>query len=197
MSYSSRHVQALFRISGETVRTWADEFNDYLSPAATPGKGKHRLFSNDDMRVFAYIADRKEDGATFEDIHLGLRSGERGDEPVLQASEMEAIVSGEIEKRLSTQVDHLYNTIERMRRERDEALALAQTAQEYRDKSIQMESELKLTKQRAEELDRQLKESQKRVEELSREVGEAYVKGIMEALERKGDLPRRDQNNNP
>jgi predicted RNase H-like nuclease (RuvC/YqgF family) len=111
---------------------------------------------------------------------------------------MEAIVSGEIEKRLSTQVDHLYNTIERMRRERDEALALAQTAQEYRDKSIQMESELKLTKQRAEELDRQLKEAQKRVEELSREVGEAYVKGVMEALERKGDLPRRDQqNHNP
>ena len=29
----------------ETIRNWADEFQDYLSPTATPGRGKHRMYT--------------------------------------------------------------------------------------------------------------------------------------------------------
>lgn len=193
MSYSSRHIQALFRVSGETVRSWSEEFSEYLSASATPGKGKHRVFSNDDLRVLSYVAERKRDGATFDEIHVGLKSGERGDEPVLAPAEVESIVSGDIEKRLATQIEQLHITIERVRQERDDALEKAQEAQQYREKSIQLESDLTNSRSQVDKLEQRLDELQKRVESLSKEAGDAYVRGVMETLERLGGLPKSDR----
>jgi len=79
--YKTIDVQQIFAISDETVRAWAREFSDYLSPLANPGTGRHRLFNLDDMRVFALVSEMKGKGLTFADIHVSLAAGERGQFP--------------------------------------------------------------------------------------------------------------------
>ena len=46
-------IKDLFDISHQTVRRWTDEFESYLSTNATPPSGQMRLFTDDDVRVFA------------------------------------------------------------------------------------------------------------------------------------------------
>jgi DNA-binding transcriptional MerR regulator len=68
----------MFDISRETVRSWVKEFRDYLSPTATPPKGRQRHFTEDDLAVFALIAELKNKRWKFADIHPLLQAGERG-----------------------------------------------------------------------------------------------------------------------
>jgi DNA-binding transcriptional MerR regulator len=72
----------MFDISRETVRSWVKEFGDYLSPTATPPKGRQRHFTEDDLAVFALVAELKEKRWKFADIHPLLQSGERGRPPI-------------------------------------------------------------------------------------------------------------------
>lgn len=79
--FTTQHICSLFKVSHQTVKTWAREFAAYLSPTATPQDGKKRLFVIDDIRVFALIADYRSRGYVYDDAHLALRSGQRGDVP--------------------------------------------------------------------------------------------------------------------
>ncbi len=222
--YNSRHIAALFNVTGETVRVWAEEFAQYFSPTATPGKGRHRSFSEDDLEVFALIAELKEQGQTFNDIQGALANGQRGTPPNIPPSEVQAIMLNEQEKRLTVEVDYLRRTLTWVEHERDGALQKLEEATEIREQNIRLEVELEYVRQRVSELKtemdeavrsriqevkgdfdgrirdlmNQLGDSQRRIQELSderakleRAVGESYVRGVMETLERKGDLPRK------
>ena len=79
--YSSTHVATIFHVSTETIRNWSDEFSRYLSFMANPGKGRTRTFNDDDMTVLSLIAEMKRKGSTFEEIHVALGQGQRGDSP--------------------------------------------------------------------------------------------------------------------
>lgn len=81
--YATRDVTTRFGVSRQTVRVWALEFENNLSPTANPEKGRQRNFTDDDLQVFALIAEMKEKGATFEEIHAALASGQRGNIPTL------------------------------------------------------------------------------------------------------------------
>jgi DNA-binding transcriptional MerR regulator len=226
--YNSRHIAALFNVTTETVRVWSEEFARHFSPTATPGKGRHRSFSEDDLEIFALVAELKAQGLTFNDIQVALSNGQRGTPPNIPASEVQAIMLNEQEKRLTLEVDYLRKTLTKVEQERDNALQRLEEAMQVKEQNIRLQVELEYSKQRVSELKiemeelvrnrvqevrgdfdgrihdlmNQLNDSQQRILELSnerskleREVGESYVKGVMETLERKGDLPRRDLNN--
>ena len=77
--YQTKDVCENFNISRQTVRTWTSEFAEYLSPSATPEKGQQRNFSDEDMAVFALVHEVKQRGGTYENAHLQLKNGQRGE----------------------------------------------------------------------------------------------------------------------
>ena len=97
MAYTPKHVETIFKISQETVRMWAKEFTFYLSPTATPGKNKHRFFTQEDMQVFSLVKDLKKQGMTFAEIHANLKAGQRGDPPALPPEDVQALVTTDAE----------------------------------------------------------------------------------------------------
>jgi len=82
LEFTSQQLEEMFSISRETVRAWVNEFGSYLSPTAQPPKGRQRHFTEEDLAVFALIADLKEKRWKFADIHPVLQAGERGEPPI-------------------------------------------------------------------------------------------------------------------
>jgi DNA-binding transcriptional MerR regulator len=168
MAYSSRHVCVLFGVAPETVRNWTEEFLRYLSPTANPGKGRHRGFSEEDMKVFALIADMKKQGRVYDDIHAALRNGQRGEAPALPADEMQALLITDQKHEFALQIQRLETEIGRLQQERDEVVSQLQPT---RDENIRLQARLEAAQERIQALSEQLEKERRRVEDLNREVG--------------------------
>lgn len=153
MDYSTRAIMAAFGIARETVRNWSREFAQYLSKEATPGKGKHRAFSENDMRVFALVAELKRQGMSHEDIHATLQTGTRGELPEVASVVLARSESGR-------QIALLNDTIVQLKVERD---TLAQALQESRYETEQQRGQVELLKE-------QLEQSQQRIMELYKQI---------------------------
>jgi DNA-binding transcriptional MerR regulator len=203
MDYNTRAIATLYGVTIETIRNWTQEFERHLSVIANPGKGRHRSYSQEDMEVIDYIATCRDENMSFEEIHAGLDAGQRGKSPELPPEEVKSLVLGEQGKRLSLEVDYLQRSLAKVQQERDDALAEVEKLKEYREENIRLKAETEYTKraadervaaaeQRIQELSGQLKEAQNTVQELSKDVGEAYAKGVIDALERRGDLPKKE-----
>lgn len=80
-------ISRLFNVAPQTVRTWCEQFGDYLSPTAVPPSGETRIFTNDDLLVLALVADMREALAGYEDIRAALARGERGKLPQREEEE--------------------------------------------------------------------------------------------------------------
>lgn len=68
MTHTVGQVADLLDASGSTVRRWAGEFAAHLSPAANPGKGANRAFTDDDLRILGYVASRTAAGIPVAEI---------------------------------------------------------------------------------------------------------------------------------
>lgn len=64
----------------ETVKTWCYVFSEYLSQGANPPKGISRVFTLDDLRIFAYISTLWEDDPDIPNIKMGLNGGNHHEE---------------------------------------------------------------------------------------------------------------------
>lgn len=81
-------IEKLFGVSAQTVRNWTKEFEDYLSPSATPQeKGSKRSYTTDDLAVFALVVEKTQTGATYEGIRKALKVGERAEPPEVTEDE--------------------------------------------------------------------------------------------------------------
>ena len=158
--YKSGDVQKLFKMSSETVRQWAIEFEDYLSPTASPGSGRMRLFTVDDLQVFALIAELKENGKTFEEIHAGLKAGQRGDIP-------ETDIDTAIEVRAAMEVRVLQQKLISVEAERDE---LSHQVQELREKMGRLEGELSRADVATEKSDHTIQNQEQRIGDLQQQL---------------------------
>ncbi len=196
MEYTSRHAVILYKVTAETIRAWSEEFTEFLSVMANPGKGRHRVFTDEDMQVFAYIAERKKQGALFEQIHAELANGSRGVTPPLPPEEIQMLVADEQEKRLSLEVEHLQLSFGRLKQQYEDALARAQQADELKEKFIQAQIELEIVKrvdaERIQELAAELSRARQRIEELAEKVGQSYANGVLDTLERREELAKRN-----
>jgi len=80
-TYRVGDVSTLFHVQSNTIRRWCQEFSDYLSEEANPAKGTTRQFSENDIAVFALVAQMQNQRRTFTDMHASLKSGTRGEIP--------------------------------------------------------------------------------------------------------------------
>lgn len=79
--YSTQHLATMFNVSTTAIKNWAVEFVGYLSPTATPETGKKRRFTSEDARVLALVNQYRLNGYQWEDVHMALRAGQRGEIP--------------------------------------------------------------------------------------------------------------------
>lgn len=86
--YTTSQLATQFNVTAQTVKRYAAEFAAYLSPTATPEKNMPRRFTDDDLAVYALIVSMKEEGKLFEQIHAALGSGQRGQAPEPNPSNM-------------------------------------------------------------------------------------------------------------
>jgi DNA-binding transcriptional MerR regulator len=155
--YKTRHIQRYYDISYETVRAWAEEFKEYLSPLANPGEGRHRVFSDNDLRVFSLVREMKETGSTFSDIHASLKSGIRGKLPEIGFDD-------EVVEELA--IAQTNRTVNQLTFERDEAVKELQTV---KDELIKIRTQLEMKETSESELKGRLQQAQERIEKLLQE----------------------------
>lgn len=84
LKYGVSEVARVFEVNRDTIKTWAYQFSEYLSPQANPEKGISRIFTIEDIRVLAYIYMDWEDDPDIEAIKFGLNRGNQWDniEPI-------------------------------------------------------------------------------------------------------------------
>lgn len=83
----------MFNISSATVRKWADEFSDFLSPSANPPSGTTRRFTDEDMRVFATIIRLKDSSMVTDEVIAELETGTLDDLPIQIPDELIEVAS--------------------------------------------------------------------------------------------------------
>jgi DNA-binding transcriptional MerR regulator len=67
-------VAAALGIAESTIRKYASEYSEFLSPAGAGGSGKHRDFADHDVRVLKLVRDMRAENASQEDIDVTLQS---------------------------------------------------------------------------------------------------------------------------
>lgn len=162
--YKSSDLQRLFNRSGATIRSWAVEFAEHLSPTATPEEGKQRTYTHADLEIMALISEMKNKSATFEDIHAALQAGQRGsieDRSIQAALSTDGIVALDSARQM---IVSLRADLEDLQAERDtlhDDNIRLQTQLDDRDKRIE---ELEKDRQRLEELQKQIGRLEARIE---------------------------------
>lgn len=158
-TYSSPQLASLFKVNEQTIRRWSDEFSDYLSVLAVPGKGRARQFTDDDLPVLALIASMKSTHAEYRDIHAALENGERGEVP----ENINAIIPSP--DRSALQIDLLHEQLQ----ERERELIRVQALYENEQKTHQQTREQSAQARR--ELEAKLQQAQDQIALLNREIG--------------------------
>ncbi len=124
-------MASAFGVTPQTVRSWCNEFNAFLSPGATPPAGQVRNFGEDDIKVLALVASMRGDLASYEAIGAALDSGARADLP---EEEEQPHAGGALVTRLTATLARYEGQIEEIRQERDHLRGeLAQTQQRERE----------------------------------------------------------------
>lgn len=121
-TYTTGTTATLLRVSRETVRLWAEEFSRHLSDLASPGEGRHKQFTDNDLRILRTIADLKRSGSTFADIHTAIDDGRIADSPDM--SVLSPLGSTTALTILERRVNDLTSELEATKAERDNARAL-------------------------------------------------------------------------
>jgi DNA-binding transcriptional MerR regulator len=67
-----KELAQLLGVTSNTIRRWCDEFHRYLSPTASPPKGKPRILAPHDQRVLHYVAGARDSGNPIETIQARL-----------------------------------------------------------------------------------------------------------------------------
>lgn len=201
--YNTRHLTALFGITKETVRVWAEDFAKFLSLHANPGRSKPRFFTPEDVSIFALIAELKSENLSIGDIQAALENGQRGSVPDLAPEEIERMLIVREGQGRSMDVELLQQSLSKLQAQYNETLAQYQIAlkqveeaKSIREENIQLKASLHYAEHRAEELAKRLEATEKRFDDLMteqgrlrEEVGKSYAKGVLDLLRKRGDLP--------
>lgn len=177
MFYSSSQVAAVYGITTQSVNRWAREFEEYLSDAAKPGGSKTRQFEIADMEVFALVSEMQKKHLTYADIHASLKSGARGDAPLVDPDEIQAIVSAGGETRIALENERLKSMLIDAQDALKKAQADLTRLRETEDEVVRLKERVS----NKEGIERQLRDEiallQAKVESLAKEAGQQYALG--------------------
>jgi DNA-binding transcriptional MerR regulator len=194
MFYSSSQVAARYGITTQSVNRWAREFEEYLSDAAKPGGSKTRQFEKEDMEVFALVSELQKKHLTYDDIHASLKTGARGDAPLVEPDEIQAIVSAGGETRLAIENERLKTMLidaqdalkkaqadlVRLRETEDEVVRLTERVANKETSETQLRDEIALL--------------QVKVEALAKEAGQQYASGYKAGFTDRNSVNGTDEN---
>lgn len=166
MHYTTRHARRLYNVkSDQTIRNWIKEFQEFFSPNTAPGRGIDVQLREEDMSVLALIAQMRAARRPNEEIYATLKSGQRGDLPPYSPDQLEQMVTGDVEKYLSTQADEmrienreLLLKLEQAENTIANLTAELRTAQNERETRIRLEIEYAAAERRTEELREQMQQ---------------------------------------
>ncbi len=74
----SNALVAILKCSESTIRKYAGDYTEYLSATAHAGAGRHRDYTDHDMRVLKLVIDMKAAKQSAENIDITLRSLQEG-----------------------------------------------------------------------------------------------------------------------
>lgn len=117
MLYTPSQVQIIFRCSASTLKNWCELAKPFLSVHATPERGRHRYFLDDDLSVLGIIATSPD----YDSAYLALSNGQRSAPP---ESATEIVSSAEKQKEvmaLRTELMRLEAELESEKERRIEA----------------------------------------------------------------------------
>jgi DNA-binding transcriptional MerR regulator len=175
---NTKEVADLFNYSESAVRIWANEFVGYLSTDAQ-GAGRSRHYTQEDLGVFALVAQMKRAGYTYEDIHASLVAGQRADPPSLD-------LPANISARFMTELNHLRTKVDALQRTEEENTALKiQIAQLQTEVRLLAERVVQVNEEAAERIARAAEEASERIARASEEGRKlGLVEGELAALKR-------------
>lgn len=75
MTRTASETSKILGVDTSQVKRWVSVFQDYLSPAANPAKGKVRIFSDADLLILCYVSHEWEEEPDIEAIKIGLNLG--------------------------------------------------------------------------------------------------------------------------
>lgn len=162
-----KEIATRLGIDESTLRLWTSgEFKMYLSPRAQGGDGRHRNYTDQDSRILAYIKEMRDENATTEDIHAGLKSLQAmkwTGLPVLPDAPG-AVISMIPREAAETRVDMQRQTY-------------ANEIQEYQRRIADIEAKLEKSEDQRETLLRERADLMKRVGELEGQLSERQTSG--------------------
>jgi DNA-binding transcriptional MerR regulator len=179
--YYTDQVAAIYGVTPQTVNKWAREFADYLTAGAKPGGNKTRQFDSEDMMVFSLVSEMQKKHLTFSDIHASLKSGARGEPPLIEPEQIQAIVEGQTETRISLENERLKAMLIDAQTALQKAEKDLKRLREVEDENIRLKAQMEIKDQQQAELANHLKEQveklEARVEQLAKEAGQQYAVG--------------------
>lgn len=122
MHYTTKQLYSAFSVSHQTIKNWASEFADYLSPTATPETNKRRVYTDEDVRVFDLVCRLKKEGKVYEEIRGALGAGQRGELPDMP-HEIMPVSNGSAIALAHQRILQLQTEIEILKDERDKRIA--------------------------------------------------------------------------
>ena len=194
MFYLSNQVAAIYGITTQSVNRWAREFDEYLSETAKPGGSKTRQFDKQDMEVFSLVSEMQKKHLTYADIHASLKSGARGDAPLVEPDEIEAIVSVEGETRLALENEHLkmmlINAQETLKKAQGDLARLRETE----DEVVRLKERVANKESTEKQLRDEISLLQAKVEALAKEAGQQYASGYKSGFTDRTTVSKTDEN---
>jgi len=185
--FSTSEMAAFYQVSEQTIRGWAKEFSDYLSPTSNPGLGKSRQFVPEDFTILGVVAQMKEQKKPFEDIHFALQSGQRAEPPDLSANDLKVLAATEGEKRAALEIQVLQRHIIDLQERLNRAEERAERSKELEIKNARLEARLESLSSQGPELEQLRAEIRRLEREIGEAHGQAYIKGYKDGLREQGD----------
>lgn len=137
--------------NSNTLRSWVEEFKDFLGSSANPEAGKPRFFTEDDMRVLRAVRDLRANHLPYTEIKTRLAQGAHAVEQPAPALE-EHVPTRESALAATEQIQSLMAP---MSRAADEWRGLAE---QYRTRLEDREARVATLEQRVDSLQARLEE---------------------------------------
>lgn len=139
--------------NSNTLRSWVEEFNDYLGASANPEHGRPRFFTEDDLRVLRTVRDLRTNHLPYSEIKARLAQGAYAVEQPKAEGEERTAASTETSLTVGDQVQSLL-------------APMARAAEEWRMLAEQYRSRLEEREARVISLEQRVDGMQSRLEDL-------------------------------
>lgn len=116
--YTTGQTAPLFGIDAITLKRWVEAYPEFFSKEAQPGKGKTRIFNDEDLEVLAFIFEKRKQLSESE-IKTLLKRGDRGIPPT--GKELAIVTTHEMNKALTTMQEHVKELEKEIQYERKRA----------------------------------------------------------------------------